>query len=137
MSNKDRNPKVKIQSMNPQKSLSKIFDALRCSSDPLCELDQPLSLLSYPLMRSLAVSRGAVVQKVNGMLLVSLTSAKGSSGGAVVDRDGELIGVLSMSHTERAATYVEYVADMMNFVSQHKFVGDCHDVNCGCENVFK
>ena len=58
-----------------------------------------LGFPKFPNMLELSVDWGRVEQNdPNGDILISLLSDEGSSGGPVVDREGELIGLLSRSH---------------------------------------
>ena len=58
-----------------------------------------LGFPKFPNMLELSVDWGRVEQNgANGDILISLLSDEGASGGPVVDREGELIGLLSRSH---------------------------------------
>lgn len=50
------------------------------------------------------------------MLLVNIYGDNGSSGGAVVDREGRLVGILSMSTLGKQVAYIEPVVPIIRAV---------------------
>ena len=84
------------------------------------QVEQSLRLLSFQRMASLSICWGRVIQKsAEGMLLVNIYGDSGSSGGALVDREGKLVGVLSMSTLGKQVAYVEPVVPIMRVVRQN------------------
>lgn len=75
-------------------------------------------------MGSIAVSWGRMIQRCSdGMLIVNIYGDNGSSGGALVDREGRLVGTLSMSIINgRQIAFIEPIAPViraMNIIQQN------------------
>jgi hypothetical protein len=113
--------------MNTENPITKLFNPISISRHRT-HVEQTLRLMSFPNMGQLCISWGRVLQHVHGgVILASFYSDKGSSGGAVVDREGQLVGILSMSHTTNQAAYVEPVIDIIklfesNYLSREQLM---------------
>lgn len=59
----------------------------------------------------------------NGLIMVNLYGDNGTSGGAVVDRDGKLIGLLSKSSTGKQVAYIEPVGPICRVLAIHRYLG--------------
>lgn len=57
----------------------------------------------------------------NGLIMVNLYGDNGTSGGAVVDRDGKLIGLLSKSSTGKQVAYIEPVGPICRVLTMHNY----------------
>jgi hypothetical protein len=87
-------------------------------------VEQSLRLIGYQHMMSLSITWGRVMQtNANGLLMVNLYGDNGTSGGAIVDREGKLIGLLSKSTTGRQVAYIEPIAPICRVLAKHLFVG--------------
>jgi hypothetical protein len=88
------------------------------------QVEQSLRLIGYQHMMSLSVTWGRVVQaNANGLVMVNLYGDSGTSGGAIIDRDGKLIGILSMSITGKHVAYIEPVGPITRVLAKHHFIG--------------
>lgn len=85
-------------------------------------VDQVVRRLGYPgfpVMLDLSVDCGRVEQNdPNGDILISLLSDDGASGGPVVDREGELIGLLSRSHDYVRYSCVQHLRNLFDVIGQ-------------------
>lgn len=85
-------------------------------------VDQVVRRLGYPgfpAMLDLSVDCGRVEQNdPNGDILISLLSDDGASGGPVVDRDGQLIGLLSRSHDYVKYSCVQHLRNLFDVIDQ-------------------
>jgi CBS-domain-containing membrane protein len=78
------------------------------------QVEQSLRLMSFQRMGSLSISWGRMIQMSSeGMLLVNIYGDNGCSGGAVVDREGHLVGILSMSTLGKQVAYIEPVVPII------------------------
>jgi hypothetical protein len=85
-------------------------------------VDQVVRRLGYPgfpAMLDLSVDCGRVEQNdPNGDILISLLSDDGASGGPVVDREGQLIGLLSRSHDYVKYSCVQHLRNLFDVIGQ-------------------
>jgi hypothetical protein len=92
------------------------------------QVEQSLRLIGYQHMMSLSITWGRVMQtNANGLLMVNLYGDNGTSGGAIVDRECKLIGLLSKSTTGRQVAYIEPIAPICRVLVKHLFVGRAHN----------
>lgn len=88
------------------------------------QVEQSLRLIGYQHMMSLSVTWGRVMQtNANGLIMANLYGDSGTSGGAIIDRDGKLIGILSMSVTDKRVAYIEPVGPICRVLAKHRFIG--------------
>ena len=82
-------------------------------------VDQVVRVLGYPLRNALSVDWGRVeLNNPQGDILINVLSDDGSSGGPVVDRDGELIGLLSRSHQYIRYSCVQPVRNLFDLICE-------------------
>ena len=80
-------------------------------------VDQVVRLLGFPGNKDLSVDWGRVeLNDPNGDILISLLSDDGSSGGPVVDREGQLIGLLSRSHQWFKFSCVQHLRNLFDII---------------------
>lgn len=73
-------------------------------------------------MMSLSITWGRVIQNnAAGLIMINLYGDSGTSGGAVVDREGKLVGLLSKSATGKQVAYVEPVYPIYRVLQKHQF----------------
>ena len=73
-------------------------------------------------MKSLSITWGRVMQSnYSGLIMVNLYGDSGTSGGAVVDREGKLVGILSKSSTGKQVAFIEPVRSMSRVITKHQF----------------
>lgn len=92
-------------------------------------LEQSVRLFGLSGLHSLSIDWGRVVQIVGGLILVSVYSDSGASGGPLFDVQGRLLGVLSVSHANAMVSkaFVEPVGDFLRILEKHEFRGHRHD----------
>ena len=74
-------------------------------------------LLGYPGNKDLSIDWGRIIQNnPNIDILVSLLSDDGDSGGPIVDRAGELIGLLCRSHESVKYSCVQHLRNLFDII---------------------
>lgn len=87
-------------------------------------MEQSVRLIGYQHMMSLSITWGRVMQSnFYGLIMVNLYGDSGTSGGAIVDRDGKLVGLLSKSSVGKQVAYIEPVGPVHRVLLKHQFLG--------------
>jgi len=82
-------------------------------------VDQVVRLLGYPDNGELSVDWGRIVQNnETSDIMVKLLSDTGSSGGPILDRNGDLVGLLSRSHESYKNSCVQPIRNLFEIIEQ-------------------